>query len=376
MSGRLHVALVNNYGGADMGGGEVQSLALVTALTQRDVDVTVACAEGSAFEHSLRRLPGVDVVPCSFGGSALVRLPGLLAKRFRGAHLVQGTGFLTNLLARRIGAIGGIPVINVVQVTPGAERFETGVGTGTLVRRVLGRYRRDSVARYVVPSASVRDALVRQGVRATAVSVVPNGIDGNALAASAEAPPPYDPDAVGSPRIGYAGRLARVKGCDLFLRAAALLAEAHPSASFLIAGSGQEEARLRALADTLGIAPRVTFLGYVDDVAPFLRSLDVVVVPSLSEAFGLTALEAQALGRPVVASAVGGLTDIVAHGESGLLVPAGDPGAIADAVARLVDDPAYAHRLGEAGSRRAHERFALEPMVQGYLDVYSQTARC
>jgi glycosyltransferase involved in cell wall biosynthesis len=95
-----------------------------------------------------------------------------------------------------------------------------------------------------------------------------------------------------------------------------------------------------------------------------------VVVPSLSEAFGLTAADALALGVPVVASAVGGLPDIVLEGETGLLVPPADAGAIAAAVSRLLDDPELARRLGAAGAERVESKFTDEAMVRKYLDAY------
>jgi glycosyltransferase involved in cell wall biosynthesis len=107
-----------------------------------------------------------------------------------------------------------------------------------------------------------------------------------------------------------------------------------------------------------------------DPVPPLLTALDVVVVPSLSEASGLTALEALALGVPVVASSVGGLPEIVVDEETGLLVAAGDAAGIARAVARLLADPVLARALAAAGARLAEERFTAERMVDCYLRLY------
>jgi len=164
--------------------------------------------------------------------------------------------------------------------------------------------------------------------------------------------------------------LERIKGCELFIRAAARLAGDDPTMRFTIAGTGSRESAIRRLANALGVADRVEFLGYVESVPPVLAGLDVLVVPSLSEASSLIAMEALALGVPVIASDVGGLPEVVTHGENGLLVPPGDVEAIASAVTRVVSDREWARALGDAGARRVEERFTVEQMVRGYLGLY------
>ena len=119
------------------------------------------------------------------------------------------------------------------------------------------------------------------------------------------------------------------------------------------------------------MADVVEFVGYVD-AAPLIAALDVVVVPSLSEASGLTAMEAMALGVPVVASSVGGLAEVVENGATGLLVPPADEGAIARAIARLLDNPELAQRLATEGARRADKTFGVARMVDGYLRLYRE----
>ena len=208
---------------------------------------------------------------------------------------------------------------------------------------------------------------------AGSITVIPNGIDLARLREAASAAP-RDARAAATLRVGCVGRLERVKGVEYFLRAVALLVAQRPDARYVVAGSGSCERELKALAAELGLAGLVEFAGYVDSAPSLLASLDVVVVPSLSEASGLTAMEAMAVGVPVVASFVGGLPEVIESGESGLLVPPADAEALARAVARLLDNPELSRRLAAEARRRADQRFGVERMVSAYLAVYEELA--
>ena len=119
----------------------------------------------------------------------------------------------------------------------------------------------------------------------------------------------------------------------------------------------------------------VAFLGFVEDVPALLRQVAIVVVPSRSEGLGLSALEAMAADRPVVASSVGGLREVVVHGETGLLVPPEDPDALADALKSLLDDPARILKMGEAGRARVQAEFDVEAMREKTRAVWEEVAR-
>lgn len=163
------------------------------------------------------------------------------------------------------------------------------------------------------------------------------------------------------------GRLRPVKGFDLLLEAVARL----PAAVHLaIAGEGPQHAALAARAARLDLAGRVHFLGHLTDVRPLLRAGDIYAQPSHREAFGLAAAEAAACGLPVVASAVGGLREIVRHGETGLLVPPGCSDELAAALARLVADPSLSHRLGSSARDRVHARLGIEQTVARLDTLY------
>jgi glycosyltransferase involved in cell wall biosynthesis len=163
-------------------------------------------------------------------------------------------------------------------------------------------------------------------------------------------------------------RLHRGKGINYLLHAAKLV----PEALFLIAGDGPDRNELERLADKLGIQGQVQFLGYREDIPELLVASDLFVLPSLYEALGLAAIEAMAAGKPVVASAVGGLRESVVDGVTGLLVPPKDPESLAAAIRRVLSDRALATSLGEVGRTRAIQFFSAKAMVSGVTQVYDE----
>jgi glycosyltransferase involved in cell wall biosynthesis len=163
--------------------------------------------------------------------------------------------------------------------------------------------------------------------------------------------------------VGNVGRLALQKGQRHLVAAMPFLLERVPRAHAVIAGGGDLEAYLRDLALEVGVAERVHVLGPRKDVPALMHAMDVFAMPSIWEGFGLVLLEAMAAGRPVVASRVATIPEVVVDGQTGLLVPAGDPLALAEAIARLAADPALARQLGEAGRDRLRRHFSIDKMV-------------
>jgi glycosyltransferase involved in cell wall biosynthesis len=159
-----------------------------------------------------------------------------------------------------------------------------------------------------------------------------------------------------------AGRLTEQKGFDVALRALPAIRERHPDAVLLVLGDGPLRGRLAA--------DGAFFPGKAGDVAAWLRRAELFLHPARWEGFGLVVLEAMLAARPVVASQVSALPELVADGETGLLVPPDDPKALAAAVVRLLDDPQFAARLGAAGLARARAEFSVERMARETLAVY------
>ena len=163
--------------------------------------------------------------------------------------------------------------------------------------------------------------------------------------------------------VGNVGRLAPQKGQRHLVAAMPMLLERVPTAHAVIAGGGDLEPYLRELADDVGVAERVHVLGPRRDVPALMHALDAFAMPSIWEGFGIVLLEAMAAGKPVVASRVATIPEVVVDGETGLLVPAGEAAALAEALASLALDPDLARRMGEAGRARLQRHFSVEKMV-------------
>jgi glycosyltransferase involved in cell wall biosynthesis len=172
------------------------------------------------------------------------------------------------------------------------------------------------------------------------------------------------------PRLLCVGRLIPVKGHLVLLRALAQARARVPGLVLEVAGQGPLEPALKAYARELGLSDAVRFLGFVSPVQRAIEDAAIVVVPSLGEGFGMVALEAMERARPVIASAVGGLPEIVADGETGFVVPAGDAEALADAMVALAADLPRAAAMGEAGRKRAIESFTEERSTSGIETLY------
>jgi glycosyltransferase involved in cell wall biosynthesis len=171
--------------------------------------------------------------------------------------------------------------------------------------------------------------------------------------------------------IGDVARFFPTKRQQDLLRAGARLSESIDELAVLLVGGG-DSGQLTALAAEEGMADRTVVLGHREDVAACFGVMDVVVHPSLTEAFSQVLVEAMAARRPVVATNVASAAEIIDDGVTGMLVPARDPRAIATAVQQLYDDSALRTRLGQAARRSVRERFPVENMVKSQLELYSE----
>jgi glycosyltransferase involved in cell wall biosynthesis len=207
--------------------------------------------------------------------------------------------------------------------------------------------------------------------------VVPSGVPTRALRerapsrAWARARLGLTPDAF---VIAAVGRFVPVKGFDLLVAALPRILAETSDARVLLVGDGPERAALERASGALGVAAHVRFTGAVDDVVGCLAAADVLAVPSRNEGMGRVIVEAMALGIPVVGAAVGGIPAVIADGECGVLVPADDAGALADALARIGRDPMLRSKLGAAASVRA-EVFSTAVMEARTLEIYRALER-
>ncbi len=193
------------------------------------------------------------------------------------------------------------------------------------------------------------------GLRAGSIMVIHNGVP---LPPPDERPVRLVPGLV----IGSIGRIDLLKGYDVLVGAMSSVRDA----TLVLVGEGKDRVALGELAAASGVGERVVLTGWRDDGMGLVSGFDVFVLPSLLEGFPLSILEAMQRGRPVVATAVGSVPELVVDGETGFLVPPGDEEALADAVNRLIADEGLRRRLGDAGRERARSRFALDRAVDRY----------
>jgi glycosyltransferase involved in cell wall biosynthesis len=227
----------------------------------------------------------------------------------------------------------------------------------------------------IAVSTAIERKLADEGRLGAPISLIYNGIDLTRYS---------EPDICGtlhseysippdSPIVGVVARLEPEKGHPTLLEAWPAVIAAVPMAHLLIVGEGSQHELLEAQVAELGIGTSVTFTGRRDDVPAVTAALDVAVLPSYREAQGLSILEAMALSRPVVASAVGGIPEMIEHGRTGLLVPPREPGALAAAIVRLLTDHPYADTLAKAAQDLVHDRFCVELMVRAIESIYDES---
>jgi glycosyltransferase involved in cell wall biosynthesis len=239
--------------------------------------------------------------------------------------------------------------------------------------------------RVIVTSDAVAESIFNSpnGTRLAHVRKVPNGVDVDRFTPANDRTGVRRELAIDNdtPLVGIVCRLDVWKGVDTFLRAAQICRATRPDVRYVVVGGPIEGVEsyadeLRTLADTLGLADVVRFTGWrfrPEEMPQLHAALDVYVLASKQpEPFGLVLLEAMATGRPVVATNHGGPREICVHEETGLLVPPDDPRVMADAILRLVGDPARARAMGAAGRRRVETHYTQQRMVEGLQRVYEE----
>jgi len=351
-------------------GGEVQVFLLMEGLRRRGHrNVLIAPPGSRSAQEAERRGLEARAVPMR-GDLDLFAVPRLRRE------LVAARVDLVHLHTSRATWLGGLAARWAGLSAITTRRQDRAVRRSARTRLVYGRL----VRRAVAISPAVARRLEEGGVARGVLVTIPSAVDPGALVPArdrAELRAELGLEARDFVVLTLAALVPR-KGVDVLIRALARLPESAPEREgaarvvLLVAGDGAERERLEALARELGLERRVRFLGAREDKAELLAASDAFALASRSEGLGVAALEAMALGRPVVASRVGGLEEAVVDGHTGLLVAPDDVAGFAAALGRLRDDPELRARLGAAGPRRVREGFAAEQMVAAYERLYRQ----
>jgi glycosyltransferase involved in cell wall biosynthesis len=284
--------------------------------------------------------------------------------RHRRIDVLHSHKFGSNVWGSVVGRLAGVPVIICHE--------HTWSYAGRPMRRILDRHlvARASDAFLAVSSEDARRMVEVEGIDSRDVLVMPNGVSpGRRTGADIRGELGIATDA---PVIGSVGRLFPQKASQLLIQAAARLIGEFPQLQVLLIGDGPERARVAALANALGIAGAVRLLGMRGDVPDVLAALDVAVSSSDWEGSPLSVIEYMEAGLPTVATAVGGVPDLILDGVHGRLVPPADPVALADAVAELLRAPQHAREMGRRALERQRREFSLDALVGRLEQLYSE----
>ncbi|MBV9866857.1 MAG: glycosyltransferase family 4 protein [Abitibacteriaceae bacterium] len=227
--------------------------------------------------------------------------------------------------------------------------------------------------RLIACSQAVKEHMIAQGVRAERITVLPNPVDPinirprrSATVVRAEFGADED-----TPVIGSFAHLSEKKGWREFIEAIPQVLRKHPQAQFWCVGEGNLRPELEASAQAGGFASNVRFLGFRRDVGDIMNAVDIMALPSYREPFGIVYVEAALLKKPAIACAAGGAPDVVVDGLTGLLVPPRQSQALAEAIVKLLDDPAQAASMGAVGYERALEHFGWPSFLNQLEHVYA-----
>jgi D-inositol-3-phosphate glycosyltransferase len=381
-----HASPLATLGGVDAGGQNVHVSELAQALARRGHQVTVYTrSDGTVPDRRVPLAPGVAVEHVPAGPPEVVPKDDLLpfigdfgrylAGRWNADRpdIVHGHFWMSGLACLMATRDTSVPVVQTFHALGVVKRRHQGsldTSPGPRLRLEQGVAR--SVNRVIATASDEVFELVRMGVRRAGVSVVPCGVDAEHFHPEGPSLPRTD-----NHRLVVVGRLVQRKGVDDVIRALALV----PKTELLIAGGPDrayldddaEAQRLMRLAERTRVSDRVTLLGRVghSHLPALLRSADIVVCMPWYEPFGMVPLEAMACGRPVVASAVGGIVDTVVDGSTGTLVRPQRPDMLAHALRRLLGDPVRRAGFGLAGRERATMRYRWDRIGAETEAVYA-----
>ena len=384
-----HASPLAAIGGVDAGGQNVHVAALAAGLAERGHEVTVHTRRDDAsLPDRVVVQDGYNVAHVTAGPARalpkdelLDHMPAfarVLRRQWasRPPHVVHAHFWMSGLAAveAAAGLLEPVPVLQTFHALGSVKRRHQGAADTSPEERIeLERGLCRDVSHVVATCSDEVFELRRLGLRSDRVSIVPCGVDTSEFTPDGPVAPRSD-----RARLLVLGRLVERKGQDDAVRAL----RAVPGAELVVVGGPAPDAvdadpevrRLRALAAEAGVADRLVFTGAVAraDVPAWIRSADVVLAVPWYEPFGITPLEAMACGRPVVATAVGGLVDTVVDGITGDLVPSRDPGRLGSVLAALLADDERRAAYGAAGVRRARDRYRWSRVVADTESVYRQ----
>lgn len=368
-----HVAVGDLWAGA-----EVQLRILLSELARKPEFALSAVLFNSgrlADEISRLGIP-VEVFPeTQWSGGRLLCALDRYFKRGK-FDIVHTHKYKDTILAAPVACWHGVP--HVVRTVHGLQEPFTGMQAlkVALYGAVERRVHRCCVKTMIAVSSNIERQLTRTARHASVVCIR-NGIDLDVRSPSVDQALKRAEFGIEKQTcvIGAVGRLTPVKGLVYLVKALKILLDQQADVKLLVAGDGVLKEELTALAKDLEIAEKVAILGHREDTDQLMQVMDIFALPSLSEGIPMALLEAMVMSRPVVASRVGGIPEIIEDGISGLLVEPGDPAGLALQCRKMMEDKEFAARLGGAARDRVAKNFSAERMGEKVSQLYRQLCR-
>ncbi len=362
--------------GGDTGGAKTHVFALLDALSKM-TDVKIACLIPGVFYQQIKERAVKSVLveqKNRFDLSVVDKLVDIIQKE--GFSILHAHGARANFVAKYLKKRIKIPVVTTVHSDYRMDFdgfYRKIVYTGLNVRALK------KMDYYIGVSSNFRDMLIDRGFRPNRVFTVYNGMDYSTeptymgkeefakhIGISYEADKTY---------IGLIGRHDRVKGHDIFIRAAGLAAEKNPNLRFIIAGDGDGRDALVRLAAEVGIQDKLYFAGFVENIYSFINFIDINTLSSRSESFPYVLLEGARLKKPTISAAVGGIPDLIEDGGTGLLFPAEDYTAFAEKMLAMAEDEPWRTKMGEALYEKATTHFSNTSLAKSHMEIYRAILR-
>lgn len=343
---------------------------MARGLTAVGAELLFVSLHESTAPNWVSELPGIKHVSLGAEGRqhyplAMIKLATLLRReKVTILHIHLFDAGIVGLLA---GQLAGVPLRFIAR-----HHLDENWLLGTRWHIALDQWMARRADCVVVPSLAVRQHMLeRETLSDAKIEIIPHGFDLSAMTATAE-----DAQRVRQEFglangfvLGCVGRFFKNKGHRYLFEAVRSLLPEHPDLRILLLGAG-DRALIEELIVEFGLQQQVVFAGYRKDVVACMKAMDLLVHPSLSESFGQVLVEAMSVATPVIATTVGGVPEIVSHGETGWLVPPKDATALAAAIRQLRADPQRRAQLGLAGQRSVREKFTAEQMVSRHLEMY------
>ena len=363
--------------GMEFGGGERVFTQIMNGLPKDRYELYLASGEQESFYRAITTA-SVKRYGLDFSNRYNIAILYKLLKIIKGdeIQIIHGQGGRAEFFARLASRIAGSSRYISTVAMP-VEGYDVGPKT-RVIYETLDGFTERYVDYFLVVSAVLEQTMIEgHGISPEKVIKIYNGIETTY----------YRPENLEESRrqireefslgndeilIGAVGRMVWQKGFAYFLQALPSVTEDIPQARFMLVGDGPMRQELEGLAKSLGIQDRLLLTGHRRDIRDMMAAMDIAVIPSLLEGFPMVTLEAMAMERPIVATAIDGITEQISDGVEGLLVPARDPGALARAIKRMADDPPLARALANRARKRVVDDFSVQKMITETVKVYER----